>query len=87
MATLWPHHKTAELIRLVSTSTFSVDQIASALSVTRGAVTGKVEAAKAKGLYKGRPVTFDRARIVSLRKEGMGAREIAGSYAGKSVTA
>ena len=36
-----------------------------------------IEAAKAKGLYKGRPVTFDRARIVSLRKEGMGATEIA----------
>ena len=32
---------------------------------------------KAKGIYKGRPVTFDRARIVSLRKEGMGATEIA----------
>jgi DNA invertase Pin-like site-specific DNA recombinase len=36
-----------------------------------------IEAAKAKGVYKGRPVTFDRARIVSLRKEGMGATEIA----------
>jgi DNA invertase Pin-like site-specific DNA recombinase len=36
-----------------------------------------IEAAKAKGIYKGRPVTFDRARIVSLRKEGMGATEIA----------
>ena len=32
-----------------------------------------IDAAKAKGIYKGRPVTFDRARIVSLRKEGMGA--------------
>jgi DNA invertase Pin-like site-specific DNA recombinase len=30
-----------------------------------------------KGVYKGRPVTFDRARIVSLCKEGMGATEIA----------
>jgi DNA invertase Pin-like site-specific DNA recombinase len=38
-----------------------------------------IEAAKAKGIYKGRPVTFDRARIVSLRKEGMGATEIAKS--------
>jgi DNA invertase Pin-like site-specific DNA recombinase len=28
-----------------------------------------IDAAKAKGIYKGRPVTFDRARIVSLRKE------------------
>ena len=32
---------------------------------------------KAKGVYKGRPVTFDRAIIVSVRKEGMGATEIA----------
>ncbi len=36
-----------------------------------------IDAAQAKGIYKGRPVTFDRARIVSLRKEGMGATEIA----------
>ena len=36
-----------------------------------------IEAAKAKGIYKGRPATFDRARSVSLRKEGMGATEIA----------
>ena len=36
-----------------------------------------IDAAKARGIYKGRPVTFDRARIVSLRKEGMGATEIA----------
>jgi DNA invertase Pin-like site-specific DNA recombinase len=36
-----------------------------------------IDAAKAKGVYKGRPITFDRARIVSLRKEGMGATEIA----------
>jgi DNA invertase Pin-like site-specific DNA recombinase len=36
-----------------------------------------IDAAKAKGIYKGRPVTFDRARIVSLGKEGMGATEIA----------
>jgi DNA invertase Pin-like site-specific DNA recombinase len=36
-----------------------------------------IDAAKAKGIYKGRPVTFDRARIVSLRKEGMGASQIA----------
>jgi DNA invertase Pin-like site-specific DNA recombinase len=28
-------------------------------------------------VYKGRPTTFDRARIVALRKEGMGATEIA----------
>jgi DNA invertase Pin-like site-specific DNA recombinase len=36
-----------------------------------------IDAAKLKGIYKGRPVAFDRARIVSLRKEGMGATEIA----------
>ena len=36
-----------------------------------------IDAAKAKGIYKGRFATFDRARIVALRKEGMGATEIA----------
>ena len=36
-----------------------------------------IEAAKAKGVYKGRPPTFDRARIIQLRKEGMGASDIA----------
>ena len=36
-----------------------------------------IYAAKAKGVYKGRPAIFDRARIVALRKEGMGATEIA----------
>jgi hypothetical protein len=36
-----------------------------------------IDAAKAKGIYRGRPATFDRGRIVSLRKEGMGATEIA----------
>ena len=36
-----------------------------------------IEAAKANGIYKGRFATFDRARIVALRKEGMGATEIA----------
>jgi DNA invertase Pin-like site-specific DNA recombinase len=36
----------------------------------------RIDAAKAKGIYKGRPATFDRSRIVSLRKEGMGATEI-----------
>jgi DNA invertase Pin-like site-specific DNA recombinase len=32
---------------------------------------------KGEGDLQGRPSTFDRARIVSLRKEGMGATEIA----------
>ncbi len=36
-----------------------------------------IEAAKAKGVYKGRPVTFDHERIVELRKAGMGATAIA----------
>jgi DNA invertase Pin-like site-specific DNA recombinase len=36
-----------------------------------------IDAAKAKGVYKGRPATFDRARLVAPRKEGMGATEIA----------
>ena len=36
-----------------------------------------IDAAKAKGVYKGRPATVDRARIVALRKQGMGATEIA----------
>ena len=36
-----------------------------------------IEAAKAKGVYKGRPVTFDHVKIVALRKEGMGATDIA----------
>jgi DNA invertase Pin-like site-specific DNA recombinase len=34
-----------------------------------------IEAAKAKGVYKGRPVTFDHAKIVALRKEGLGLRK------------
>ena len=29
-----------------------------------------IEAAKARGIYKGRPVTFDHAKIIALRKEG-----------------
>jgi len=36
-----------------------------------------IDAAKATGIYKGRPITSDRARIVALRKEEMGATEIA----------
>jgi DNA invertase Pin-like site-specific DNA recombinase len=37
----------------------------------------RIDAAKAKGVYKDRPATFGRARMVALRKEGMGATEIA----------
>ena len=36
-----------------------------------------IEAAKAKVIYKGRPPTFDRAKILELRKQGMGATAIA----------
>ena len=36
-----------------------------------------IEAARAKGVYKGRPPTFDHAKIVALRKQGKGATEIA----------
>jgi DNA invertase Pin-like site-specific DNA recombinase len=40
------------------------------LSFIRDRQRAGIDAAKAKGVYKGRPVTFDRTRIVSLRKEG-----------------
>jgi DNA invertase Pin-like site-specific DNA recombinase len=33
-----------------------------------------IDAAKVKGICKGRPATFDRARSVALLKEGMGHR-------------
>jgi DNA invertase Pin-like site-specific DNA recombinase len=36
-----------------------------------------IEAARARGVYKGRPVKFDRAQILELHKSGMGATEIA----------
>jgi DNA invertase Pin-like site-specific DNA recombinase len=36
-----------------------------------------IDAEKAKGVYEGRPVAFDRACIIALRKQGMGATEIA----------
>jgi DNA invertase Pin-like site-specific DNA recombinase len=36
-----------------------------------------IEAAKAKGIYKGRPAKVDHQRIMELRKQGMGATEIA----------
>jgi DNA invertase Pin-like site-specific DNA recombinase len=38
-----------------------------------------IEAAKARGIYKGRPITFDHAKIIALRNEGLGATEIARS--------
>jgi DNA invertase Pin-like site-specific DNA recombinase len=36
-----------------------------------------IEAAKANGVYKGRPAKVDHQRIMELRKQGMGATEIA----------
>ena len=36
-----------------------------------------IEAAKKREAYKGRPVTLDHGRIVSLHKQGIGATEIA----------
>ena len=36
-----------------------------------------IEAAKAKGVYKGRPVTLDHPRILAMRVEGKGPTEIA----------
>ena len=36
-----------------------------------------IEAAKAEGVYKGRPVTLDHPRILAMRAEGKGATEIA----------
>jgi DNA invertase Pin-like site-specific DNA recombinase len=44
-----------------------------------------IDAAKLKGVYKGRPATFDRARIIALRKEGMGATEGRRVQAGKHL--
>src|SRR3984893_3416306 len=41
------------------------------LGLIRDRQRASIDAAKAKGIYKGRPATFDRARIVSLRKQGM----------------
>jgi DNA invertase Pin-like site-specific DNA recombinase len=35
------------------------------LGFIRDRQPARIDAAKAKGIYKGRPVTFDRARIVS----------------------
>ena len=36
-----------------------------------------IEAAKAKGIYKGRPTSLDHQRIVKLKKQGLGATAIA----------
>ena len=36
-----------------------------------------IEAAKARGVYKGRPVTLDHGKIIDLHKKGNGATAIA----------
>ena len=36
-----------------------------------------IAAAKAKGVYKGRPATIDTAKVAALKAEGLGATEIA----------
>jgi DNA invertase Pin-like site-specific DNA recombinase len=36
-----------------------------------------IEAAKAKGVYKGRPVTLDHTRVRAMRADGKGPTEIA----------
>ncbi len=36
-----------------------------------------IEAAKKRGVYKGRPVSLDHARIIAMHKQGRGATEIA----------
>jgi DNA invertase Pin-like site-specific DNA recombinase len=36
-----------------------------------------IDAAKAKGIYKGRPVSLDHAKVVQMKQEGRGATEIA----------
>ncbi|MGO8738793.1 recombinase family protein [Rhodoblastus sp.] len=38
-----------------------------------------IEAAKAKGVYKGRPVTLDHEKVRQLAKNGLGATAIAGA--------
>ncbi len=42
------------------------------LSFIRDRQRAGIEAAKAKGVYKGRPVTFDHQRILALRKAHRG---------------
>jgi DNA invertase Pin-like site-specific DNA recombinase len=49
----------------------------SQLSFAKDRQRAGIEAAKAEGVYKGRKVKFDPARILELRKQGVGATEIA----------
>jgi DNA invertase Pin-like site-specific DNA recombinase len=36
-----------------------------------------ISAGKARGVYKGRPITLDHARIIAMHQEGNGPTEIA----------
>ncbi len=45
-----------------------------------------IEAAKTKGVYKGRPVTFDHAKIVALRERGWGLRILQGRWVASGET-
>jgi DNA invertase Pin-like site-specific DNA recombinase len=47
------------------------------LSFTKDRQRAGIEAAKANGVYRGRPVTFGHERILVMRREGRGPREIA----------
>jgi DNA invertase Pin-like site-specific DNA recombinase len=47
------------------------------LGFIRGRERAGIEAAKARGVYKGRPVSVDHDRIRALRAQGLGASAIA----------
>ena len=67
----------ASIAEAIGVSGGKIEELTARLADATEAASAEIDAAKAKGIYKGRPVTFDRARIVSLRKEGMGVTEIA----------
>jgi DNA invertase Pin-like site-specific DNA recombinase len=52
-----------------------IERVERLIAETQSVVS--IEAAKAKGVYKGRPVTLDREKAVRLKAEGKGATEIA----------
>jgi DNA invertase Pin-like site-specific DNA recombinase len=45
--------------------------------------TEGIAAAKAKGVYKGRPASIEAADVAALKAEGLGATEIAKELCGK----
>jgi DNA invertase Pin-like site-specific DNA recombinase len=61
--------------RMVVTVLGMVAEMELALSVTGNAQVSTPQ--RRRAVYKSRPATFDRVRIVALREEGMGATEIA----------